>query len=267
MLKDERLARIEAYINQKKFAGIRELSEYLSISGATIRRDLEALAEQKKVSITRGGAVAIDREEYIFIEDPYAEKTKSNQEEKIRIAREAAKLIAPGSTVIIDSGTTTFQITPFLRDIPDLKLVTNDVRIAAALSGCTNVNVTVLGGYLRPGYYSLLGLYAEAAVSDMHVDVCIIGIDAVSLSGGLMISNLEEVSLKRSIIAAANKVVVVCDHTKFKKKAFLSVCGLDKVDLFVTGEEADEEALRLIRAIGKDVLVAPLDGTAPQQEE
>jgi DeoR/GlpR family transcriptional regulator of sugar metabolism len=267
MLKDERLARIEAYINQKKYAGIRELSEYLSISGATIRRDLEALAAQKKVSITRGGAVAMDREEYIFIEDPYAEKTKSNRDEKIRIAREAAKLIAPGSTVIIDSGTTTFQITPFLRDIPDLKLITNDVHIAAALSGCPNVNVTVLGGQLRQGYYTLLGMYAETAVSDMHVDVCIIGIDAVSLSGGLMISNLEEVSLKRSMIAAANKVVVVCDHTKFKKKAFLSVCGLEKVDLFVTGEEIDEETLKVIHAIGKCVLVVPMDGAAAPQEE
>ena len=80
------------------------------------------------------------------------------------------------------------------------------------------------------------------------------------------INRWEEVSLKRSMIAAANKVVVVCDHTKFKKKAFLSVCGLEKVDLFVTGEEIDEETLKVIHAIGKYVLVAPMDSAAQAQE-
>ena len=72
-----------------------------------------------------------------------------------------------------------------------------------------------------------------------------------------MISNLEEVGLKRSLIAASNKVVVVCDHTKFKTKAFLSICSLDKVDIFITGEEADEKIVHALRSIGKQVLVVP----------
>lgn len=257
MLKIERLERIEEYVEKNKYATVKELSEILNTSIATIRRDIESLAGQKRIIVTHGGVAANDRK--VSAEAPYIEKTQNNAEEKARIAREACKFISPGSTVLIDSGTTTLNMVPYLKEISDLNLVTNDVFMASELSNVSNSNVTVLGGSLRHGYYSVIGYYAENMVSSMRVDMCVIGIDAVSLRNGLMISNLDEVGLKRSLIDASNKVIVVCDHTKFTKESFVSVCGLEKVDVFITGEEVDPEILCALEKMGKNVKIAYKD--------
>ena len=188
-------------------------------------------------------------------------------EEKGRIAKEACRFITPGSTVLIDSGTTTLSMVPYLKEIPDLNLVTNDVCMAAELSNVSSSHVTVLGGSLRHGYYSVIGYYAENMVSGMRVDMCIIGIDAVSLRNGLIISNLNEVGLKRSLIEASNKVIVVCDHTKFTTESFVSVCGLDKVDVFITGDEIDPDVLRALEKMGKNVRLAYREGLPGARKE
>lgn len=258
MLKIERLERIEKYVEKNKYATVRELSKILNTSSATIRRDIETLAAQKRILVTHGGVAANDRK--VSAEAPYLEKSQNNMEEKARIAKEASKFVVPGSTVLIDAGTTTLNMVPYLREIPDLNLVTNDVFMAAELSNASG-NVTVLGGALRHGYYSVIGYYAENMVSNMRVDMCVIGSDAVSLKNGLMISNLDEVGLKRSLIEASNKVIVVCDHTKFITESFVSVCGLDKVDVFVTGEEIDSDVLKELEKMGKNVRLAYKDNS------
>ena len=259
MLKIERLERIEDYVEKNKYATVRQLTEILKTSPATIRRDIETLSEQKRIIVTHGGIAANDRK--VSAEAPYLEKTQNNAEEKIRIAREASKFITPGNTVLIDSGTTTMHMVPYLKEVQDLNLVTNDVYMASELSNNLNSNVTVLGGSLRQGYYSIIGYYAENMVANMRVDMCIIGIDAVSLKNGLMISNLNEVGLKRSLIEASNKVIVACDHTKFVRESFISVCGFDKVDVFVTGEEIDPNILHELEKLGKSVKIAYRDET------
>ncbi len=122
MLKIERLERIEQYVEKNKYATVKELTEILNTSSATIRRDIETLAGQKRILVTHGGVAANDRK--VSAEAPYLEKSQNNAEEKMRIAREASRFITPGSTVLIDSGTTTLNMVPYLRDIPDLNLVT-----------------------------------------------------------------------------------------------------------------------------------------------
>src|SRR5699024_4503469 len=118
-----------------------------SISSATIRRDLELLSGQNRVTLTRGGVVS--NQANVVEERPYSEKLGDNQEEKKRIAQAAAAMIRPGTTILVDSGTTNRAMIPFLQEVGPVNIVTNDVVIAGELTSCRDADVTVLGGTLR----------------------------------------------------------------------------------------------------------------------
>ena len=248
MLKFERLERMEAYINQNKYVTIGELAEQFSISSATIRRDLEQLSSQNRVTLTRGGVVS--NQTCVVEERPYSEKLGDHQEEKRRIAQAAASMVAPGSTIMVDSGTTNRAMIPFLQEIGPVNIVTNDVVIAGELTSCRDAEVTVLGGTLRKGYFTLVGHYAEDMVAQMRADIAFIGMDAVSLKGGCMIANMNEVGLKRAMIQAARQVVIVCDHSKFETESFLTVCPLEQADLFIVGQDLSGNLAKAFQEAG-----------------
>jgi DeoR/GlpR family transcriptional regulator of sugar metabolism len=129
----------------------------------------------------------------------------------------------------------------YLNDFRDILVATNDVRIAATLTHAENLTVTVIGGSLRKNYFTLTGYFAEMIMKDLCFDIAFLGIDAISLKGGLMITNMEEVQIKRKIIQASNKVVVLCDHSKFEIESFLNICGFNDVHMIITGKEVDEK--------------------------
>ena len=235
MLKYERLEKIEEYVNRNKYATIHELAAAFDISRATIRRDLELLNKKHRVQLTRGGVVSLNKG--VSEERPYNEKVEANREEKMRIAQAARELISDGATLLIDSGTTTREVAPLLADAAGIKLVTNDVMIAAELTNARGVEVSVLGGTLRRGYFTLTGHVTENAIAQLRADLTLVGMDSVSLESGCMISNMDEVGLKQAMIHSGRRAVVLCDHTKFESEAFASVCELSQIDLIITGKE------------------------------
>ena len=186
MLRYERLERIEEYINHNRYVTIPQLAKRFDISPSTIRRDLEALGEAGRVELTRGGVMSLHRN--VSEEASYNEKVQANRDEKARIAAAAARLIKPGSTLFVDSGTTTRELVPYLKEGQGLKLVTNDLLIASELSCAQGVEVIVPGGLLRRGYFTLTGSQAEEMVSSMRADLTFMGFDAVRPQG-FMISN------------------------------------------------------------------------------
>lgn len=251
MLKHERLERIEEYINHNRYVTIPQLAETFSISPSTIRRDLEALGEAGRVELTRGGVMSLRRN--VSEEASYNEKIRANREEKARIAAAAARMILPGSTLFVDSGTTTRELVPFLKEARGIKLVTNDLLIASELSSAPGVEVILPGGLLRRGYFTLTGSQAEETVASMRADVTFMGFDSVG-EGGCMISNQEEVGLKRAMIRSGRRLAVLCDHTKFSTESFITVCPLHSAHVILTGRELDEGVRRRLEAAG-----APLE--------
>lgn len=247
MLRSERLERIEEYINHNRYATIPQLAEEFGISASTIRRDLEALGEAGRVELTRGGVMSLHRK--VSEEASYHEKTLANREEKARIAAAAARMIKPGCTLFVDSGTTTRELVPFLKEGQGLKLVTNDLLIASELSSAQGVEVILPGGLLRRGYYTLTGSQAEEMVSSMRADLTFMGFDAVR-PRGFMISNQEEVGLKRAMARCGSRLVVLCDHTKFESDSFITVCPLADASLIITGKELDEGIRKRLEAAG-----------------
>jgi DeoR/GlpR family transcriptional regulator of sugar metabolism len=245
LIREERFEKIIDYVQKRHFVSIDELIEMLGVSKATVRRDIMALSQTNKLLLTRGGITCelSDRDRELAYHDKYV----VNAAEKNRLGQAASEFIHSKMTVIIDAGTTTRSIVSFLKDVKDVNLVTNDLMIAGDLTDFDGIDVTVAGGKLRKGYYTLLGYVAEDFIRHMRVDIVFVGFDAIDISAGCFITNVDEVAYKRRIIESSETVVAVCDYTKFTNTAFISVCPLSDIDVIITNKELDStiaEALR-----------------------
>lgn len=239
MLKEERLEKLEEYIIANRFASVQDMAERFHISKATVRRDLEVLTKNDAFKLTRGG-VSYQRKALVS-ELPYHEKQLLNREEKSRICKAACDLIEEGATIIVDTGTTTREMVPYLLEKKNIYVVTNDLMIATELASNCEIELTLVGGKLRTGYYTLRGYAAEDFLRQLHVDITFLSLDAVNVDFGCAVFNMDEVAIKQHMIQSADETVVLCDHSKFKTNAFLKVANIEDVDLFITGKELCRE--------------------------
>jgi len=252
MLNAEREEKIKAYILEKRYASLSELSEVFGVSVPTVRRCVKRLAADGVIDIVRGGAMYLDNQR--MVEQPYEIKRKLNLDEKKRIAEEASRQIVDSDCVFLDSSSTVFEMLPHIQELNNLKVATNDVVIATVLSGVPNVSVLVTGGSLRKGYNTLMGSFAETLLSQIHVDCAFIGVDAISRDGNFMITNSEEVGIKRAAFYGAAKRIVLCDHSKFEKSAFISLWNHEKIDLIITGRELDDNVFEYYLKLGLKIV-------------
>ena len=239
MLQAERIDKIKEYLVKNEYADINKLSEIFEVSTATIRRSLKQLEKEKIVDLTHGGAILAKKG--ILYEYPYQIKQQMNAEEKRRISQQAIQYIDKNESIFLDSSSTVFEMTRFLPRLGQITVATNDLYIAQNLTNAENVAVTVVGGSLRKHYYTLTGYFSDLILQNLRFDHAFLGIDTISQKGGLMITNIEEVQFKRKVLERANKIIVICDHSKFEKESFLKVCDIRDVDVLITGKELDKD--------------------------
>ena len=244
ILQVERLKSVIKLIEEKDIVKINDLCEKYSVSKATIRRDLKKLEENKKIIRIYGGAVKITRG--TSIELPFNIKKTLYTEEKQRIGAAAFKEIKQGETIIIDAGTTTLELARKIKLIKNITIVTNDLTIANELNndGSDTINLVVVGGILRKGFYRITGIFAEIMLKSIHADKAFLGVDAVDLKYGFMGFNIEEIPIKRLMLKASKKTIILCDHTKFETVAFIDICSFAQVDKIITGKEINSGILR-----------------------
>jgi len=212
-----------------------DLSDRFGVNRSTIRRDLEALAQDGYLHRTHGGATLVSG----AVDIPYSRKLAEHLEEKRAIARAAYTLVRPGDAVILDSGSTTYELALLLRTVPDLTLVTNDVRIARVAADFPLARLLVTGGEQLSSTYTLVGDRAVQFVEQMRVDTAFLGADAVTAADGVTNTNAVEVALKRAMIRAGHRVVALADSSKFDRVALMRVCSLNELDLIITVEGVD----------------------------
>ena len=253
MLNAERMEIIRDYLIRNKYGSIKELAKIVNASPATIRRCFKQLEEENLVESIRGGVVLISSDETID-EQPYQIKQQQNAEEKRRIAQEACKYVTAGDCIFLDSSSTVYEMCSGLTGIPELNVCTNDVLIAGALNGADNCTVIVTGGTLRKGFYTLSGYFAYDRVQQMHVDCYFAGIDAVNQNGDFMITNIEEVDMKRYLTENSSKCIVLCDHSKFHHTSFIKLWNHTQVDAVITGRELDDEIYRKCIEMGMPLI-------------
>ncbi|MDR1929928.1 MAG: DeoR/GlpR family DNA-binding transcription regulator [Treponema sp.] len=253
MLQVERFDKIKDYLLKNEYADIKDLADMLDISTATVRRALKHLEKEQVVDLTRGGAILAKRGS--LYEYPYKIKQEINAEEKRRIARDAIQRIGRNESIFLDASTTVCAMTQFMLNLQDITVATNDMNIAQNLINAEYLSVTLIGGTLRRHYYTLTGYFAETTLKDLCFDRAFLGIDAISLRGGLMITNIEEVQIKRKVISSSHEIIVLCDHSKFEQESFLNVCGCEDVNLIITGKELDRKLYKKYTDAGLKIIL------------
>ena len=233
---------------------IDDAARQLAVSPATVRRDLDELAEQQLLVRTRGGAVAHS----VSYDLPLRYKLSRRPDEKRAIAAAAAERVVPGGVVGLNGGTTTTEVARALAsrsgaDTTALTVVTNALNIAHELAVRPHVKLVLTGGVVRTQSYELVGPLAAPVLEGLTLDVVILGVDGVSADGGACTNNEDEAAVNELMARRARHVVVVADASKLGRRAFARICGADRIDIVVTGQGADAGAASALRDAGVDV--------------
>ena len=214
-------------------ASVAQLARDLGVTPATIRRDLQQLADEGRLLRTYGGATVADRR---LVRDGRAIDAKR------AIARAAEHLVVDGTTIAISSGTTALE---FARRLVDRRLtvITNALDVANVLVDRAGIELIVVGGAVRPRMHSMLGHLSGLAASELRADTLFFGIGAISLEQGLMNDYVPEIQTDRALRAMARRLVVLADATKFDLVAPAYVFGLEDVDVVVTDSSVAEDTV------------------------
>lgn len=259
MLKEQRREKILAELRRKDSITIEEVIALTNGSRSTARRDIEEMEQAHLLRRVRGGAMPIASVERApasssEAEPPFHVRQDMFFSEKQRIAAAAHSLVASNETLLLGGGTTVMEFAKTLHDISPLYVATNDLKSAVVLADYPSVDLTVLGGNLRKNHYSLNGYFTEQMISQMHADKAFIGIDAVDFNLGYMNFSAAEIQTNKLMLKASHKVIVLCDHSKFERVAFVNICKLDEIDLIITGREIAPQYLQELQSRGISVM-------------
>ena len=249
----ERQRQILSLLTQQGRLSVTEIVRQFSISEATARRDLESLASQGKAQRVHGGVIAVEQAPP---ELPILERDSRQAEEKARIGRAAARLVADQETVFLGSGTTVLEAARNLRDRKNLTVITNSLPVLNMLAGLREITVISLGGMLRVSELSFIGHITEQALTEISVDKVFMGTRGVSLEHGLTNDYLQETLTDRAIIKSGREVIIVADHTKVNRVATVLLAPLHSMQTFVTDSGTENDFLQALERQGIRVVIA-----------
>lgn len=263
MLKEEsellpatvRRERMLAEIVRREFVRVAELADTFGISDVTVRADLAALETSHAVRRVRGGVMAPSR--IALAELPIEQSQVELAGEKQRIGERVAALVESGASVLLDVGSTTTAVARALaarEDLEQVTVITNGLTIALELEAAIpRVTVVMTGGTLRRLQHSLVNPMATDLLGNVHADMAVIGCNGIDPERGVTNLNLPEAEVKRRMVAAADRTVVVADGSKLGQAHLGRVAGIDEIDLVVTGPSAAPTELARLRGAGVPV--------------
>lgn len=239
-------------LNEKGYVNVHDLSQELRVSSVTIRKDLKVLEDRNMLFRTHGSATL--KNPYIN-ERPVNEKEKVRVEEKRNITKAAINLLDAQDRIIIASGTT---VNTFAGHIPanlSLTVLTASLKAAEMLSRNTSIEVMQLGGTVRQSSASVIGPFAESMLNEFYFNKLFMGVDGIDPTYGLTTTSGMEASLNKAMIEASQKVIVLADASKFGRRGFGRICGLEKVDMVVTDSLIDNKYQKAMEDHGIEVII------------
>lgn len=254
----KRQKQIIKLLSENGYMEVTDLASLLNVSVATIRRDLHIL-EDAGVCQRKHGGCMLNNKGFLF-EIPYEEKERNFIEEKKAIAEIAKRYVNNGDVVILDTGSTVFQLAVQLQEWQkNLTIVTSDIKTALLLAKNSNIHLYVPGGSVLPGVYSIIGTKAVEWYEDLHANTLFLGVDAIHNDGKIMNCNDTEVYAKRAKINASDKVIMLATSDKFLRKGFMKVCDMDNIDILITDSKIEQSTLDWLRRYDVEVIVADPD--------
>jgi DeoR family transcriptional regulator of aga operon len=230
---------------QETSVDVDQLVAEFGVSAATIRRDLDKLAQQRLLERRHGGAAAVSG----LYELPLRYRN-ARSAEKRRIAEAAVAHVPAGSTVALTGGTTTTEVSRALVQRPDLTVVTNAINIAAELSVRPDVRLIMTGGVARSASYELTGPLAEDTLHQVNVEIMFLGVDGFTAASGTTTQNEIEARTNRVMASRAKRVVVVTDGSKVGRTALAAITDTASVDHLITTADAAADELAAIADCG-----------------
>ena len=247
-LTEQRRDRILAELSEKGRVTVKHLSLSLGVSDATVRRDLRSLADDGQLEIVFGGATLPRPSDFSFLS-----KAGRNIEAKRIIGRLAAQLVGDNDQIFMDSGTTSFQMTPHLSRKRGLSIVANSARLAIELDA-QGPNVILLGGQYRPDRMDTVGPLATRTLENLRGYMALVGADGLSLEFGLTAGDIDSAHLNALAIANSREAVLLVDHSKFRSPSLYKIVDFDAISRIVTDRRPDDEWMAFLEKKYIDVI-------------
>ncbi|MFL7893439.1 MAG: DeoR/GlpR family DNA-binding transcription regulator [Anaerolineales bacterium] len=262
MLAEQRRLRITEYVQQQEsgIVTIAELSEMLSVSDMTIRRDLDLLERQSVLRKVRGGAAAIQQ---IDGDRSFDFRSKKADPQKKIIGWLASQLVHDGDRIVLDAGTTTFQIASNLACKNHLTVITNNLLAAQELSRCTNIIILLLGGIIKHQELCTVGDMVKQSLSLLSVDKYFLSVTSFSIPMGAMETDMAETEVKQSMLRSAGETILVADSTKYNVTSLIQVAPLRRISKIVTDDGMPVDAIREIEAQDVEVITPARQSFGP----
>ena len=238
-------------LSQKESITVTELSQALDSSLMTIRRDLDFLEEQGIVKRFHGGAKLATNGQPSFYK-----KASEISDEKKRLGAAAAKLISQGSIVFFDAGTSVLAIAEFIPKDLEFTAVTTGLLMAAALCDKPKINLIYSGGEVHHASYSSVGYIAVSNVKNYHADMAFISTNSISIPEGISETYLSRIEIKRAIVEAADRVVLLVDSSKFLNRSLQQSIDMRQIHVLITDEQLDSEQMQILNLMGIQVIIA-----------
>lgn len=235
---------ILALIEQRDFVSIDELVNHFNVTPQTIRRDLNALAKTNDIARHHGGARLMSNTKNM----EYLDRKQINQQAKTNIAQQLVKTIPDGSSLFINIGTTTEAVAKALKDHKNLKVVTNNIHVAAIMSKNKSCSVIVAGGEVRNNDGGIIGESTVKFIDQFQMDFGVIGISGVDEDGSLLDYDYREVRVSQSIIRNSKQILLAVDHSKFGRNAIVRLGSINEAHHLFTDFDPSDNIKMLLES-------------------
>jgi DeoR/GlpR family transcriptional regulator of sugar metabolism len=244
--------RLVEIIRLSGFASLFNLAKEVKVSESTVRRDLDYLEETGVAKRTHGGVFYTGPSP----KSPHFDRRQNQRwEQKKQIARAAADLIQDGETVLLDGGSTTYELAQQLVGRP-LQVVTNSFPVAMLFMTSDAADLVFIGGYVHGKTGVCIGPYARDAIESLNVERALLSVAGIN-EKGFYNSNLLLVETERAMMESADEVVILADTTKFDRSSLAQLCPLGEVDTLVADDQLPESWQERVTQAGIQLVIAP----------
>jgi DeoR family transcriptional regulator of aga operon len=250
--------RLLAQITHRGFVRVADAADDLGVSTVTVRADLAALEAEGGILRVHGGAMP--RAVLGGAESSFESSLQRESAAKTAIGRRAASMVASGTSVVLDVGTTALAVAHALverTELDDVLIVTNGLTIALALErAMPRFTVVVTGGTLRPLQHSLVNPFASPFLESLNADISFIGCNGIDAERGVTNINLPEAEVKQRMVLSSTRRFLIADASKLGVAKLGRIGALEDFDALVTAGGAPEPVVAKLRSVGLNVIVA-----------
>lgn len=263
----ERYEKILELLNERESISVKELSDELGYSPATIRSDLNYLNKKNLLTRTHGGAIIKESDSAdTNLKEDFGYRTQHNREEKEAIAKRALSHIEDRMSIFIDASSSCFELAKLLNQT-DMRLtvLTNGLHSAQLLKDNPNITTILVGGTVKGNSNATEGLLGSEILNKLNIDAAFLSAQGFDVQSGMTDFSLYEVELKKKIVEKVAKVYALLDHSKLELASVASFAEPSQINLLITDETTNEQIIKRYTQDGLDVVQAATAGQPKEQ--